>query len=741
MDPIDFGYSMKNIPTTSKEKYKLMLTEKIESVLKRMRWKAIFYEEFLKNGGEPQRSQETDDEEDEPKPKFKSRKSPQQVAGMKHFEEDLTKMLGNIKFQRVGGQFQKKLHDDVRRINESTKLFIPADKTQNYYEVPREEYERILQGNITKTYRKSPTDVPNKINKEAQQLAKHYKLADRIDQLNEQQCFVTIKDHKEDFRTNPKFRLINPTKSEMGKLSKGILDRINNDLRTTIQCNQWKDKDAVIDWFRNLEDKSRCSFVVFDIEEFYPSISERLLLDAMEFAMQHTEVSAKEKEVIFHCRKSLLFNNGEPWFKKNGNNDFDVAMGSNDGAEICELVGIYLLHLISQKYPMNDTGLYRDDGLAVIRSTRGRQADQYRKAITKIMKDNGLKAVVKCNLKIVDFLDITFNLGTGKYKPFKKPNNNPRYIHVESNHPGNIIKQIPKSISKRISTNSYDKAIFDDAAPYYNERLKESGYQETINYEETGPNEEEEASQTPNSPTSQANQELRPNNRNRRNRKVIWFNPPFCKSVETKVGKIFLELIDRHFPAGHRYRKIFNRNTIKVSYSCVDNMERIIKRHNGKISREAPETTERSCDCRNAEQCPLEGNCLTTNVVYSATVTSTVNGRNETKKTYIGLTEPPFKRRFTVHKHTFNERNTPNDTSLSKYIWNLKDTGAAWEIKWEILRRAGGYNKSTKKCGICLTEKLLICEFKPKENLINDKPEIVSKCRHQNRHLLSNIRV
>ena len=84
-------------------------------------------------------------------------------------------------------------------------------------------------------------------------------------------------------------------------------------------------------------------------------------------------------------------------------------------------------------------------------------------------------------------------------------------------------------------------------------------------------------------------------------------------------------------------------------------------------------------------------------MVYSATVTSTVNGRNETKKTYIGLTEPPFKRRFTVHKHTFNERNTPNDTSLSKYIWNLKDTGATWEIKWEILRRAGGYNKSTEK--------------------------------------------
>ena len=526
--------------------------------------------------------------------------------------------------------------------------------------------------------------------------------------------------------------------------TKGILDKINNTLRNTIQCNQWKDKDAVIDWFRNIQDKSRCNFVIFDIEEFYPSITEKLLHDAMNFAKEQILISEKEKEVIFHCRKSLLFHNGEPWVKKNGNANFDVAMGSNDGAEICELVGIYILYLISQKYLMDDTGLYRDDGLAIIRSTRGRQADQYRKTITKIMKDNGLKIEVKCNLKVVDYLDITFNLDTGKYKPYKKPNNNPRYVHVDSNHPKNIIDQIPKSISQRISANSFDKSTFDEAAPYYNDRLKESGYQESIRYQGITETEEGEANQTPNEQDNntvpQTAPELQPGRRRKRNRKVIWFNPPFCKTVETKVGKIFLELIDRHFHEGHRYRKIFNRNTIKVSYSCVDNMEMIIKKHNGKISRNSTEAAaERTCDCRDVEQCPLEGNCLATNVVYSATVTSSINGRNESKKTYIGLTEPPFKKRFTVHKRTFNHRNTPNDTSLSKYVWNLKDMGAAWEIKWEILKRAGGYSKSTKRCGLCLTEKLLICEFKPKENLINDKPEIVSKCRHQNKHLLGSI--
>ena len=142
---------------------------------------------------------------------------------------------------------------------------------------------------------------------------------------------------------------------------------------------------------------------------------------------------------------------------------------------------------------MNDTGLYRDDGLAIIRSNSGRQADQYRKTVTKIMKDNGLKVVVKCNLKIVDYLDITFNLSTGTYKPFKKPNKHPRYVHVESNHPRNVLKQIPQSISKRISSNSYNEAIFNEAAPFYNERLKEAGYSEDIKYDRS----EEENQQNP----------------------------------------------------------------------------------------------------------------------------------------------------------------------------------------------------------------------------------------------------
>ena len=76
-----------------------------------------------------------------------------------------------------------------------------------------------------------------------------------------------------------------------------------------------------------------------DISEFYPIITESILDTAISFARQHTDISNENLRIIKHCRKSLLYNNQEPWKKKNTDSCFDVTMGSYDGAEICELVG------------------------------------------------------------------------------------------------------------------------------------------------------------------------------------------------------------------------------------------------------------------------------------------------------------------------------------------------------------------------------------------------------------------
>ena len=102
----------------------------------------------------------------------------------------------------------------------------------------------------------------------------------------------------------------------------------------------------------------------FDTEEFYPLISKELLLKAIAYAKTSVNISDEETNTIMHSRKSLLFNNTDILIKKNGDPDLNVTMGSFDGAELCKLVGLYILHILGEKYGKHGIGLYRDDGLA-----------------------------------------------------------------------------------------------------------------------------------------------------------------------------------------------------------------------------------------------------------------------------------------------------------------------------------------------------------------------------------------
>ena len=105
-------------------------------------------------------------------------------------------------------------------------------------------------------------------------------------------------------------------------------------------------------------------------------------------------------------------------------------MGSYDGAEVCELVGIYVLSLLAKYIDKNDSGLYRDDGLILLRNVNKQKMDRMRKNIIKIFKDVGFKIEIQTNPKIVDFLDVTFNLENGTYRPYKKPNDRLLYINT-----------------------------------------------------------------------------------------------------------------------------------------------------------------------------------------------------------------------------------------------------------------------------------------------------------------------
>ena len=96
--------------------------------------------------------------------------------------------------------------------------------------------------------------------------------------------------------------------------------------------------------------------------------------DVIKFAAENTDINENNFEVIFHARKSLLFHSSQPWIKRDSDT-FDVTMGAYDGAEICELVGIFMLSLLSKEYSSNNIGLYRDDGLSVFRDISGQQAE------------------------------------------------------------------------------------------------------------------------------------------------------------------------------------------------------------------------------------------------------------------------------------------------------------------------------------------------------------------------------
>jgi hypothetical protein len=93
------------------------------------------------------------------------------------------------------------------------------------------------------------------------------------------------------------------------------------------------------------------------------------------------------------------------------------------------------LNELSITFGKDRVGLYRDDGLILLKGTRGRLADQTRKKLHHLFEQFDLKITAEVSHQTVNFLDITLNLADGSYKPYRKPNNEPLYINSHSNHP------------------------------------------------------------------------------------------------------------------------------------------------------------------------------------------------------------------------------------------------------------------------------------------------------------------
>ena len=276
--------------------------------------------------------------------------------------------------------------------------------------------------------------------------------------------------------------------------------------------------------------------------------------------------------------------------KRESSSHFDVTMGSFDSAEICELVGSFLLSKIAPVCG-NDIGLYRDDSLAAFKKLP-REIDGIKKHICKVFSHHYLRLTIEANKKCVNFLGVILDLRSTSYKTYMKPGNIPQYVNRQSNHPSSVSRRIPEAINQRLSHISSDKQSFEAACSPYQEVLSKSGYEFKLHYNPE--------------PTKL---------KRTRSRNVTWLNPPYSPNVATNISHKFLKAIDECFPPSHPLHKILNRNVLKLSYSCMPNMHNLISAHNkliiGKHTQPKINNTKgKECNCRQNDSCPLSGKRL-----------------------------------------------------------------------------------------------------------------------------------
>ena len=103
------------------------------------------------------------------------------------------------------------------------------------------------------------------------------------------------------------------------------------------------------------------------------------------------------------------------------------------------------------------------------------------------------------------------------------------------------------------------------------------------------------------------------------------------------------------------------------------------------------------------------------------------------------MTASTFKERYRNHVKSFQNKKYSNETELSKHIWDLKEKNKDFNITWSILKQSISYTGGTKRCNLCLDEKLFIMKA-DKQSLLNKRSEIVSTCRHKNRFRINSLK-
>ena len=294
---------MKNIPQGSREEYVMNFTHRMRILLAGMTWHAAFVLGILKPG----KNKETYG--------FNSLEKFPYVPQLENFKEGMADIVANLKWKKHTNDFQQKLSGEISEMDRSKELYIAGDKSTNYYKVGFKEYSKHLERDITTAYSKAEREDFNNVTKDDKRIAQDLGISNRVFRTSERQAFLTYKDHKENFKNVKPSRLLNPCKQELGKVSKQILEKIVMTVRNVTGYLQFKNNISVIQWFNQIQNKQNYSFIQFDICDFYSSISKKLLSDTIEWAETMTTIGREKREIIFHVRKSFLFEGKQPWVK------------------------------------------------------------------------------------------------------------------------------------------------------------------------------------------------------------------------------------------------------------------------------------------------------------------------------------------------------------------------------------------------------------------------------------------
>ena len=305
---------MKNIAEPSQKEYLFSFIKQVRSFVTRVRWRAfhILYpsnREQKKTYG------------------FNTTNPPPILPELSLFEEKMFNLIQKIQFHKKGNPLQTKLKQDIRNMKQEPRVIVPADKTSNFYLTEVAQYNTLLQRSVEAECKRGPQDLVTTYDKEDKAVAEELEIADRmIHKTEKREAFISYKDHGENFLNNPKCRLVNPTKSELGKVAKIILENVVHQAKSKSGLNLWRNTQSVIEWFKGIPDKERQSFIKFDIVSYYPNISRKLLSDALNWAKQFVAITDQDEKIIFQSCRAVLVSDDKIWIKKGESSEEKFAV-------------------------------------------------------------------------------------------------------------------------------------------------------------------------------------------------------------------------------------------------------------------------------------------------------------------------------------------------------------------------------------------------------------------------------